>query len=172
MARALPTGIEAEHLDRKRSGASSWMRLAAIGALPLLALAGLLGGTPAETSGARNDAAVVTVRSPQILRNGLLFETRIEVLARRPIDDAVIAIPARYWRDFTINTMIPAATEEEFKDGEYRFHFDRLEAGDRLMFKIDGQVNPPHLGRDMGNIRLLDGETEVAVLPFGQTVLP
>lgn len=93
-------------------------------------------------------------------------------MARRPMADAVIAIPVRHWRDFTINTMIPAATEEEYKDGEFRFHFDRLEAGERLMFKVDGQVNPSHIGRDMGAIRLLDDEREVAVLPFGQTVLP
>jgi hypothetical protein len=148
------------------------MRLAAIGVLPLIALAGLLGGTPAETGSARNDTADLFVRSPHILRNGLLFETRIEVLARRPIDDAVIAIPAQHWRDFTINSMIPAATEEEYKDGEYRFHFDRLEAGDRLQFKIDGQVNPPHFGRDVGRIRLLDDEREVIAVRFEQMVLP
>lgn len=172
MERAFPSGIEAKHLDRIRSGADSWLRLIVVGALPAVALAGHLGGTPAETSSARTDAAVIRLHNPQILRNGMLFETRIEVLARQPIEDAVIAIPARHWRDFTVNTMIPAAAEEEYKDGEYRFHFDRLEAGNRLAFKIDGQVNPPHLGRDIGNIRLLDGEREIAVLPFGQTVLP
>lgn len=169
---AFPSGIHPEHVDRKHSSRPSWARLAAIGALPILALAGLLGGTPARTSRAQNEAATMVLRSPQTLRNGLLFETRIEVVARRPMADAVIAIPVRHWRDFTINTMIPAATEEEYKDGEFRFHFGRLEADDRLMFKIDGQVNPPHIGRDMGQVRLLDGEREVAVLPFGQTVLP
>ena len=172
MEPAFPSGIRPEHLDRKHGAKISWARLAAIGALPILALMGLLGGTPARTSTAQNEAATITLRSPQTLRNGLLFETRIEVVARRPIADAVIAIPVRHWRDFTINTMIPAAAEEEYKDGEFRFHFDRLEAGERLLFKVDGQVNPPHIGRDLGEIRLLDGEEEVAVLPLSQMVLP
>ncbi len=112
------------------------------------------------------------MHSPTLLRNGVLFETRIEATARQPLADAVIAIPAELWRDFTINTMLPDAIEDDYVDGEYRFHFGPLQAGKTLRFKIDGQINPAHAGTTRGRIRLLDGMREVAAVGVEQTVLP
>ncbi len=102
----------------------------------------------------------------------MFFETRISAEAKRPIADAVIAIPAAMWRDMTINTLIPAAAEEEFADGEFRFHFGTLGVGQALSVKIDGQMNPPRFGSSSGRIRLLDGESEIVALPITLKVIP
>ena len=46
--------------------------------------------------------------------------------------DAVIAIPPSLWQDQKINSQIPAAESEEFKDGVFRFHYGPLKAGETL----------------------------------------
>jgi hypothetical protein len=102
----------------------------------------------------------------------MYVEWRIEAKARRPIEDAVVAIPADLWKDMTVNSLVPAATEEEYKDGEFRFHFGTLDAGESLLFKIDGQVNPPNVNRHRGTIRLLDGERPLALSPVDVKVMP
>ena len=117
-------------------------------------------------------AATLAVTTPDRLRNGMLFETRISAQAKRPIEDAVIAIPSAMWRDMTVNTMVPAPAEEEFVAGEFRFHFGPLEPGETLTLKVDGQVNPPRYSSSSGRLRLLDGEAELAVLPLSLKVIP
>ncbi|MEA1072658.1 hypothetical protein [Sphingomonas sp. LY160] len=171
-APAHPDGID--EVSREKGGVAwvSWFRLVAIGALPVIGLLGYLGGAPSPTAKGASTAATIEVHSPRRLRNGIFFEYRIAVTARQPVADAVVAVPSALWRDFTINTMIPAATEEEYVDGEYRFHFGPLDAGKSLRFKIDGQINPPHIGTTHARIRLLDGEREVTGVGISQTVLP
>ena len=172
MADQYPEGISARH----RSGDSNrhviWWRIGLIALILLAALFGLLGGAPAPTRQATNAAATLAITTPDRLRNGMLFETRVSAMAKRPIEDAVIAVPPGMWRDMTVNSMIPAPTEEEFAGGEFRFHFGALRAGERLAIKIDGQVNPPRYSNSSGRLRLLDGEAELVVLPFSLKVIP
>ena len=84
----------------------------------------------------------------------------------------LIAVPVGLWREATINTMVPAPTEEEQKDGEFRFHFGPMDAGETLEFKIDGQLNPPLFGVSRGAIRLLDDDAPLAAQPTRLEVLP
>jgi hypothetical protein len=158
----LPDGIDRQHLHAKIGSVASWIRISIIGLLLLMGLAGWLGGGPTTERIVSNPKAEMRVHVPAPIRNGMLFEWRIAVTARAPIDDAVVAIPAALWRDTTINSLVPAASEEEHKDGEFRFHFGPLDPGETLLFKVDGQVNPPHFQRETGAIRLLDGERELA----------
>ncbi|CCW19281.1 hypothetical protein EBBID32_36470 [Sphingobium indicum BiD32] len=58
---------------------------------------------------------------PDTLRNGMAFETIVEVTPRRPVGDLVIAMSDGLWREMTINTMMPAAGEESHKDASHRF---------------------------------------------------
>lgn len=167
-----PQGIEERHGTAQANRHASWWRLGILAAILVVALSGFLGGAPAPTLRATTNGATFAVTTPDRLRNGMLFETRIAAEAKRPIEDAVIAIPAAMWRDVTVNTLIPAPAEEEFVDGEFRFHFGRLEAGEKLGFKIDGQINPPRLGRSSGRLRLLDGEVEIVTLPISLKVIP
>lgn len=167
-----PQGISERHGTSAGHRHAGWWRLGILAAILGVALLGLLGGAPAPTSRVANGAATLAVTTPDRLRNGMFFETRISAVAKRPVGDAVIAIPAAMWRDVTINTMIPSPAEEELLDGEFRFHFGPLGAGERLGFKIDGQMNPPRFKKSGGRIRLLDGKTELASLPVKLKVIP
>ena len=56
---------------------------------------------------------------------------RIDVEADGPITELVIGVDSALWEDMTVNTMIPAASDESSEDGEFRFTFAELEAGER-----------------------------------------
>ena len=172
MATNYPQGIEERHGTAHGNRHSSWWRLGILALVLGIALSGFLGGAPAPTLRAANEAAGLAVTTPDRLRNGMFFETRISAVAKRPLEDAVIAIPAVTWRDVTINAMIPAPAEEEFVNGEFRFHFGPLKAGEQLGLKIDGQMNPPRFSSSRGRIRLLDGETEIVAIPVALKVIP
>ncbi len=172
MPTAYPHGIDESHASADSNRHASWWRLGILALILGVALSGLLGGAPAPTERVDTPAATLAVTTPDRLRNGMFFETRVEVLAKRPVADAVIAFPAGYWRDLTVNTMIPGPAEEEYRGGEFRFHFGPLAAGDQLEFKIDGQINPARIGGSGGRVRLLDGEAELAALPLSLTVIP
>ena len=167
-----PQGISDRHLARAGDRHASWWRFGILATILGIALLGYLGGAPAPTFRAASTNASLAVTTPDRLRNGMFFETRISAVAKRPLGDAVIAIPAALWRDATVNTMIPAAAEEEYVGGEFRFHFGPLGPGERLGFKIDGQMNPPRFGSTGGRIRLLDGEVEIVALPIKLKVIP
>lgn len=167
-----PDGIKVEHCQESGPGWTAWIRAALLSGLLLAALFGFLGGAPTRGVQVTADAAAMRVHYPNPIRNGMFIETRIDIAARQPIGDAVVAISADLWRDMTINSLVPAATEEAYKDGEFRFHFGPLEPGENLLFKIDGQINPPRLERINGRIRLLDGTRELAAVPVSIRVIP
>lgn len=167
-----PQGIIESHGTAVGNHHASWWRLGILAVILAVALSGLLGGAPAPTKRAASAGASLAVTTPDRLRNGMFFETRISAEAKRPIGDAVIAIPAVLWRDLTINTLFPGPAEEKYVDGEFRFHFGPLGVGETLGVKIDGQMNPPRFSSSSGRIRLLDGETEIVALPVTLTVIP
>lgn len=168
----MPDGIDGRHLRPRRSRYISWYRALLVGALLAAALFGMVGGQHTEPKRVATGAADFSVHIPDPVRNGMFVEWRIDTTARRPIADLIVAIPANLWTDMTVNTLIPAAAEEEYKDGEYRFHFGSLDAGEQLIFKIDGQVNPPRITGQRGAIRLLDAESELASVPVTFRVVP
>lgn len=170
MTNLAPDGITEEHESNSRR-ANPWPLLL-LGALLSTGLTGTFGGQPATIRQVESDTASLVVRAPETLRNGMAFETVVEVTPRRPVDDLVIAVSDGLWREMTINTMIPGAGEESHRNGFHRFSFGRAEAGDTFRFKIDGQINPPLLAGTSGQIAALDGETRLASLPIRIKVLP
>lgn len=138
----------------------------------LAALLGAFGGGKARNVVADSAAATLEVHTPRVLRNGLFFETRIQATAKAPLADAVIVVPASLWRDMTINTMIPAPSEEKAEKGAFRFSYGAMKPGDMLDIKIDGQVNPPLFAGNRGTIELHDGERMLVRAPVEITVLP
>lgn len=172
-----PDGIVAAHADAdtdaaRGRGRRRWLALILLSALMVAALSGVFGGGKARPLTVTGDAAQLQVSTPRVIRNGVFFETLIRVTARTPIENAVIAVDATLWRDMTINTMIPAPSEESFKDGAFRLDYGPLKPGETLDIKIDGQINPPLFAGTDGTIALLDGERELARIPLTVTVLP
>lgn len=174
MASDLPDGVrpEAARPERGWRRHAGLLPLAILGALLALALAGLFGGTTTDWRRADTDAAALEVQVPRTLRSGLIFEFRVRITPRRPVQDLRLAVSQSLMRDLTINTDIPAASEEEAQDGEFRFAYGPAAAGETLEIKIDGQVNPSLFGGTEGRFAALDGDAELAALPLAIRVLP
>lgn len=170
---AYPDGLSKQHAQGAQTrGHWNYFPLVLLGTILSLAMLGLFGGGRSQWIKTSAPAAELLIHTPHTLRNGVLFETRIVVRAFRDMDDATIAISAPLWRDMTINTTLPAAEKEEYSNGAMRFHMGPLSAGDRIEFKIDGQVNPPAFAGSRGEVVLLDGKKPVAKLPLVLKVLP
>ena len=168
-----PDGLGAFHeRDRPVRRMVNWIALFGLLALLVLAATGLLGGGSRPVSSVRTPAADLAVKTPSVLRSGMFFEAQIRMNAKQPITKPVLAISESYWRDITINTILPAATGEKSEDGMVLLEFEAMDAGDVLTLKIDGQINPSLFAGTQGRIELRDGERVLAAVPVGMTVLP
>jgi len=150
----------------------NWISLAVLGAIMLAALLGAFGGGKSRNVVADTPLARLEVHTPRVMRNGMFFETRIRLAAKAQIANAVIVVPASLWRDVTVNTMIPAPSDEKTEEGAFRFSYGAIRPGDVLDIKIDGQINPPLFAGNWGSIELHDGKRPIAAIPFDITVLP
>lgn len=128
-----------------------------LGAFLLAGLTGILGGAPSPHRLLNFEGAQMEVKGPAVLRNGEYFEINIRIVAQRPIGDATLAVSSSLWRDMTINSALPAAGEEGFRDGSFRMSYGPMEAGEVLEVKFDGQINPPLFAGTHGHISLYDG---------------
>jgi hypothetical protein len=143
-----------------------------IGALLAAAVLGLFGGQPHPVRNVATPAATVELQFPEILRNGEFFEMRATITTRRKFDDLRLGIDAHYWRDLTINTMIPAPSDEKSENGEYIFSYGPIESGQKVTLKFDGQINPPLFAGTKGHLKLMDGYETVSVIPVALKVFP
>ena len=171
---AFPDGLDESHaepLSGLRAHASP-LAFILLGGLVATAMTGILGGAPAPVTAVSGPAASLEVKLARPLRSGLFFETEIRVVARQDIAEPVIGIDATLWRDLTINSHIPAPADESFKDGQYRFEYAALRAGDTLEIKIDGQTNPPLIGHLTGAITLFDDDARLTETSVSIPVLP
>jgi hypothetical protein len=173
MGERYPDGITESHLRaghwHRRASPLSFIILAV---LVLIAASGALGGLPNPSLSAAGPNARLTLEAPQTARSGMVFEMRMRIDAAAAIAKPIVAVSPGYWRELTINTMIPAAADESYGSGGYRFAYAPLAAGDTLRIKVDGQINPALVGGTAGRIALYDGETLLAALPVRMEVRP
>lgn len=167
-----PDGIGDEHARPR----ASWRRhasplsLVAFGTVVALAFTGVLGHE--RDWRAEADGAQLLVHAPEITRNGEFLEMRITVESDEPIGELVVGIESALWEDLTVNTMIPAPTDEESADGEFRFTFAELEPATSFLLKIDLQVNPDIVGGNEGAVTVYDGAERLVETMTSITVLP
>jgi hypothetical protein len=169
---APPDGIGDEH----SRPVAAWRRhasplaLVVFGLVIALALVGVLGHERdwvAEANGVR-----LNVHGPAIIRNGEFFEIRIGVESEEAIGELVIGVDQALWEDMTVNTIIPAATEERGDDNEFRFVFAELPPQTPFLLKLDLQVNPDIVGGNEGVVTVYDGEQVLADARISIGVLP
>lgn len=166
----MPDGISQQNIGE--SPRANPIPLLLLATLLGLGLASVFGGQPSRVTHSMGNQTHLSVKVPHILRNGVFFETVIEVRADRQIEQLAIAVSDPLWRDMTINTMIPAASEESYKRGAHIFSFGKLEAGESFRFKIDGQINPPLFAGTRGEIAAFDGDRKLVATPVVMRVLP
>jgi hypothetical protein len=168
----VPDGIGEEHI-RPVEGWRRHMSPLSLAVFGLVIIAGLTGVLGHERDWvAESGGRSLAVHAPEVIRNGEFFEIRIGVESSEPIEDLAIGVDAGLWEDMTVNTMIPAPTEEVAEDGELRFAFGPLEARTRFDLKIDLQVNPDIVGGNGGTVTLYDGEERLTGVDVSIAVLP
>lgn len=171
MSSKRPDGISYE-ATKVRLGYANPLPLILLTIFMIAGLTGFMGGNKSPELKVENSNVVFALHGPTIIRNGMAFETRFTVQAKRPIRQLAISVPNALWRDMTINSMIPAASDENANDGSYHFIFSELPAGQMFQLKVDGQINPPLIGHVQGPITLWDGPTKLAVINYRTKVLP
>jgi hypothetical protein len=168
-----PDGIGKDILARsKRSARPNPAPLALLALLVAAALLGLLGGYPNPNFTADGADARLIVNTPRIIRNGEFYETRIAVVARRPIEKLTIAVTPELWREVTLDGAMPDASEQSFEQGVYRLEYGKLEAGRIFRLKLDFYLHPPLVGKTEGSIYVLDGDKTLVEQPISMWVLP
>lgn len=168
-----PDGIDGAKGEARGRDAFATPLAALLLAIPLIfGCLGLAGGHPNPVETVRFGDAALTMKMPSIIRNGEFFETEIVVTPNRTIADAVLSVDASLWRDMTINSFYPTAEQEDYKDGAFRFSFGRLDPGEPLRVKIDGQINPPLFAGNEGTIALFDGDRLIGATRRAVRVLP
>lgn len=142
-----------------------------LGGVLVLGLSGALGGTE-RTSRVRSADAGLELRGPETVRNGEYLEFMVSMTPRRDVTTAALEIDAIFWRNVTVNTMVPAPDREELKNGVMRFEFGPLGASETASVKIDGQINPHRFGPSRGTFVFRDGDRELARLERRLRVIP
>jgi hypothetical protein len=171
-ARPFPDGIRKEHVTPSgglRRHASP-LSLVIFGSVIVLGLAGLLGHERDWRS--EGDGASLLVHAPEITRNGEFFEMRITVETSAAVENLAIGVDGGLWEDMTVNTMIPAATEETGEGGEFRFAFGPMAEGTTFHLKVDLQVNPDIVGGNAGTVTVYDGDGPITAVDIDMLVLP
>ena len=166
-----PDGINALHARTLgRKGHANPLGLILLGAVMLTAVLGVAGYEVDRSASA--DDVTLSWHAPERIRNGEFLEMRITIQVTRQIDQLVLGVDEKLWRDFTINTLIPTPAEELSMNGEFRFEFGAMEAGQSRVVKIDGQINPDAMGINSGMLRAYDGEQLLVEMPVRFEVLP
>lgn len=174
MSETFPDGIDADDVRPRRAfpGHASPFSLLLLGGILLLAVLGWAGGQPNGIFTEDTESVRLKMSWPAIARNGVVFETRIHVEPKRPVGNLVVGFSSSLWKDISINTMIPTASEEEGRGGLFRFHYGPVKANEAVGIKIDGQINPPLFGGTQGHIIIFDDDVELARLPLAMKVRP
>jgi hypothetical protein len=174
-ASRIPDGVVLDrHLELYGRRADAYVRrvlVAAIALIPLLALAGVF-GQRSSTSTAENGIARLTVDAPHRLRGGLLFQARLDVLAKRQLSKASLVFDRGWTEGMQVNSVKPEPTAEHSRNGRLVLEYGRLGAGETLLVRLQFQVDPTHPGKRSQNVSLQDGTTLVVGVNRNLIVFP
>jgi hypothetical protein len=162
-------------LEGPHWGFAVWLRRVVTAVLLLFVLLAATNqfGQSADTTVTSSSAAVLKVVTPARLRSGLIFQTRVELTARRTIAHPTIVLDGGWFDGMTLNSLQPAPTDQTPKDGGSTFVFPQLAAGETLTVWFEWSVNPtnvtwmrPQTVRvDDGHQTLLTYRTTLTVFP-------
>lgn len=147
--------------DLAKRSKELWVRrtlLLALTAFLILALLNVF-GQRATTSSTTAPAATLAIRSPDTLRSGLVFQTRLRILATQEIKDAIVVLSPEWIEGITFNTIEPSPIGEASKNGSLSFDLGHIPQGQEYSLYIQMQVNPTTFGSRTEETRLFDGQT-------------
>jgi hypothetical protein len=170
-----PEGLDrARHTELRGRAHHPWVRRSFLGlllAIAIAALANLVGQASTTTSASRPDATF-SVRAPERLRGGLMFQARFTVVAHRAIDAPKLVLSPGWLDGFTLNTIEPGASQEGSRNGDLTLSYNSLTPGERLVVWMEFQVNPTNATHRRQHATLYDGGTPLAQINRTVTVFP
>lgn len=175
MPEPLPDGLDRDrHVALAGRTSEPWVRRGVVALLTLVIAAALLGafGQRHETVQAQVPAASLRVKAPQVVRGGLFFQGRLDVVAHEEIRRPRILLGEGWTEEMQLNTIEPAPAAETSTGGRLDLEYDTLRRGDRLTIWLQYTVNPTNVGRRDRAVTLLDGDRELTRAPGTIRVLP
>ena len=159
--------------DLAKRSKELWFRRAFLGLLFAFLIAALLNVFGQRSSTSETVApAALTIRSPSALRSGLIFQTRLRILASREIEDAVLVLSPDWLEGITLNTIEPSPLGEASKDGLLSFDLGHIRQGQTYTLYLQMQVNPTTFGTRTQQTSLFDGKTLLLSSQRDVTIFP
>lgn len=160
--------------DLAKRSKELWFRWVLLTLLFALLIAALLNvfGQRSSTSETVAPTATLTIRSPTTLRSGLVFQTRLRILASREIEDAVVVLSPDWLEGITLNTMEPSPLGEASKDGLLSLDLGHIRQGQTYTLYLQMQVNPTTFGTRTQQTSLFDGKTLLLTTKRDVTIFP
>jgi hypothetical protein len=129
-------------------------------------------GQRASTMETRAPAGTLTVRSPSTLRSGLVFQTRLRIIASQEIKDAIVVLSPSWLEGITQNTLEPSPIGEASKDGSLSFDLGHIPQGQTYSLYFQRQVNPTTFGTRTEEAQVFDGKTLLLTSRRDVTIFP
>jgi hypothetical protein len=161
-------------LAGRRARVDPWARrvlLALLAAIPVLALIGVF-GQKAMRSHVSAPAATLTLSAPTSVRGGLLYQSKITVIAQRKLSQPKLVLGPGFLDNLTIDTIEPGASQELSRNGSLVLEYGVVPAGQRLTVWIQYQVNPTNVGGRTQRLELDDGVSPIATISRRLTSFP
>ena len=175
MAEPLPHGLQRDrHVELVGRAGEPWIRRTIVALFALVIAAALSGvfGQRHENVRAQSPEASLRVKVPKVVRGGLFFQGRLDIVARDAIEKPRIVLGEGWTEEMQLNTLEPAPAAETSSGGRLDLEYDPLERGDHLTIWLEFTVNPTNVGARDRSVTLLDGERELAYAPGTIRVLP
>lgn len=138
----------------------------------LLAAANSFGQRPSSAE-ALGPAAGLVVSTPSTVRGGLIFQTRVDITARREIAHPTLVLGGGWFDSMTLNSVQPGPTDQASRGAGVTLAYPKLGAGGRMTVWLEWSVNPTNLAwRRPEHIQLDDGDSPLVDLTRTVTVFP
>jgi hypothetical protein len=163
------------HRDLEGRNREYWGRRAVTGVLVvfvLLAAANVFGQRPssAEASGPNAQLAVST---PSTVRGGLIFQTRIDIVARQAVAHPTIVLGGGWFDSMTLNSVQPGPAAQAARGDGVTLTYPGLGAGRRMTVWLEWSANPTNVAwQRPETVSLTDGDSVLLSITRHVTVFP
>ena len=160
--------------DLAKRSKELWVRRTLLLALTVFLILAFLNvfGQRSTTSSTTASAATLAIHSPDTLRSGLVFETRVRIFATREIKDAIVVLSPEWIEGITFNTVEPSPVGEASRNGWLSFDLGHIPQGQEYSLYLQMQVNPTTFGGRTEEVRLFDGQTLLLTSSRDVTIFP
>lgn len=138
----------------------------------LLAAANTFGQRPSSVAASGPDARLV-VSTPATVRGGLIFQTRVDISARKAVAQPTLVLGGGWFDGMTLNSVQPGPTAQAARGDAVTLTYPTLAAGGRMTVWLEWSVNPTNLTWNRAaQIRLENGDSPLVQLTRHVTVFP